>query len=126
MAQRAEDKSVANQIEWRDTLAGGIQGTYTVPQQITSTQGTLKTVKVSVPAGTGGNHELNVIFDYLKGLNVSHLRIQFLLSYSATTSRLRTQSPSALDHSASNGGPLLAYRWRGCISINPENYFSHP
>jgi len=42
-----------------------------------------------------------------------------------------TQEPerpnvACLDHSAAISGPLVAYRWKGCASINPENYISHP
>lgn len=29
---------------------------------------------------------------------------------------------ACLDHSAATGGPLVAYRWKGEISINPEHY----
>ncbi|MCF7675462.1 MAG: hypothetical protein K9N23_02795 [Akkermansiaceae bacterium] len=29
---------------------------------------------------------------------------------------------ACLDHSAATGGPLIAYRWKGESSINPENY----
>ena len=32
---------------------------------------------------------------------------------------------ACLDHSAAKEGPLVAYRWRGCVSINPEQYVSH-
>ena len=29
---------------------------------------------------------------------------------------------ACLDHSAANDGPLVAYRWQGESSINPEHY----
>jgi hypothetical protein len=32
---------------------------------------------------------------------------------------------ACLDHSAAKEGPLVAYRWKGCVSINPEHYISH-
>lgn len=32
---------------------------------------------------------------------------------------------ACLDHSAANEGPLVAYRWKGESSINPESYISH-
>jgi hypothetical protein len=32
---------------------------------------------------------------------------------------------ACLDHSAATGGPLVAYRWRGESSINPEHYVLH-
>jgi hypothetical protein len=32
---------------------------------------------------------------------------------------------ACLDHSAAKEGPLVAYRWKGCVRINPANYTSH-
>jgi len=32
---------------------------------------------------------------------------------------------ACLDHSAAKDGPLVAYRWKGCVMINPENYITH-
>ena len=32
---------------------------------------------------------------------------------------------ACLDHSAATGGPLVAYRWKGESSINPEHYVLH-
>lgn len=32
---------------------------------------------------------------------------------------------ACLDHSAATGGPLVAYRWKGESSINPEQYICH-
>jgi hypothetical protein len=32
---------------------------------------------------------------------------------------------ACLDFSASNSGPLVAYRWQGCASLHPEHYICH-
>jgi hypothetical protein len=32
---------------------------------------------------------------------------------------------ACLDYSAATGGPLVAYRWKGEASINPEHYVFH-
>ena len=32
---------------------------------------------------------------------------------------------ACLDHSAATDGPLMAYRWKGEVTINPEQYISH-
>jgi hypothetical protein len=47
--------------------------------------------------------------------------------FKPSASRLEPESPNVacLDYSAAVDGPLVAYRWKGGVSIDPENYISH-
>jgi alpha-tubulin suppressor-like RCC1 family protein len=49
----AKDAGVTYQVLWSDTLEVGSWSAETVTEQITSTEGTLETVKATVPKGTG-------------------------------------------------------------------------
>jgi hypothetical protein len=49
----AKDAGVTYQVLWSDTLEVGSWSSETVTEQITSTEGTLETVKATVPKGTG-------------------------------------------------------------------------
>jgi len=56
----AKDAGATYQIEWSDTLEVGSWSTQNVTQQITSIQGTLETVKASVPLGSSGKRFLRL------------------------------------------------------------------
>ena len=56
----AKDNGVTYQIEWSDTLDAGSWSRETVSEQITSTEGALETVKVSIPAGDTGKRFLRL------------------------------------------------------------------
>jgi hypothetical protein len=63
----AKDNGLTYQIEWSETLEAGSWSSETVTQQITSTQGTVETVKASVPKGSTGKRFLRLKVQAVSG-----------------------------------------------------------